>query len=326
MNGATSNLRLIGFAIAFAVAAFSWALTCAAWRFDKVAAGVVPLDPRSFERMTLVVLGSAGAHPDPNRRGPALAFAVEREIALVDLGRGVAESLRAAKIPATQPRTVLLSGLMPQNTVGLDDLLAVRWIEGATAPLALYGPPGTAALAREVEAAVRPAAQALQDALGSTAPLPGIEVHEVDDGFTLAQGALNFRAGALPAGPTGALAWHVEWRGRTAVVSSAGWAPDALVEQAKGAHLWVHYAVMLPPPDQAKELGIDEDPEVLRRQWALHTDVTQVGSLAQRAGVGTLVLVRLRPPPVYDFQITSLIDDAYTGRIVVSEDGQELTP
>ena len=98
------------------------------------------------------------------------------------------------------------------------------------------------------------------------------------------------------------------------------------MSQAKGANLWAHYAVMLPPPEQAKELGIDEDPESLRRQWALHTDVTQVGGLAQSAGVETLLLSRLRPPPVYDLQITSLVDDSFSGRIVVAEDGEELTP
>jgi ribonuclease BN (tRNA processing enzyme) len=51
-----------------------------------------------------------------------------------------------------------------------------------------------------------------------------------------------------------------------------------------------------------------------------------VGGLARRAGVETLVLVRLRPPPVYDIQLTSLIDDEFPGRIVIADDGDEITP
>jgi ribonuclease BN (tRNA processing enzyme) len=51
-----------------------------------------------------------------------------------------------------------------------------------------------------------------------------------------------------------------------------------------------------------------------------------VGALAARAGVGTLVLVRLRPPPVYDLQITSLVDDSFDGRIEIPDDGDEITP
>jgi len=325
VNGNTaSNLRLIGFAIAFAVAAASWALTCAAWQFDKVAAGVVPLDPREFARMTVVALGTAGAWEDPNRRGPAIAVGLGKDVVLVDAGRGVAEALRAAKVPVTQPNVVLLTSALPENVVGLDDLLATADLAGRKKPLRIYGPTGTTEIVRAALAVAEPGMRARRAALGIAGEPPGFEIVEPGDAFEL--GELVVQPRELPAGPVPSFAWRFEWRGRVAIVSSAGWAPDALVEQVKGAHLWVHEAVMLPPPEQAKELGIDEDPETLRRQWAFQTDATQVGALAQRAGVETLVLVRLRPPPVYDLQITSLVDDTFSGRIVLPDDGDEITP
>jgi ribonuclease Z len=321
-----TNVRLLGFGIAFAVAAACWALTCAAWRFDRVAAGVVPLDPRDFERLTVVVIGSGGPHPDPNRRGPAVALAAGKDVLLVDAGRGVAEGLRAAKLPVTQPGIVLLSSLLPENAVGLDDLLAARWQTGQTAPLRVYGPPGTAALARELESALRNSGRFSWGALGIAGDPPGLEAHEVEDGFTLAQGDVSLRAAALPGGPVPALAWRAEWRGRSALVSSVGFAPDALAREARGAHLWLHEAVMLPTPEQVKEFGVEADPERLRHEAALWTGVAQSGVLAERAGTETLVLVRLWPPPVYSFQITSQVDDAFAGRIVVPGDGEEITP
>jgi ribonuclease BN (tRNA processing enzyme) len=76
----------------------------------------------------------------------------------------------------------------------------------------------------------------------------------------------------------------------------------------------------------ARELGIEAQAERLQREGALHTALADVGALAARAGVGTLVLVRLRPPPVYDLQITSLVDDSFDGRIVIARDGDEITP
>jgi ribonuclease BN (tRNA processing enzyme) len=51
-----------------------------------------------------------------------------------------------------------------------------------------------------------------------------------------------------------------------------------------------------------------------------------VGGIAARAGVKTLVLVRLRPPPIYDIQITSEIGPTFDGRIVIPDDGDEITP
>jgi hypothetical protein len=34
----------------------------------------------------------------------------------------------------------------------------------------------------------------------------------------------------------------------------------------------------------------------------------------------------MRPPPVYDLQITSVVNDDFDGRIVIAEDGDEITP
>jgi len=73
-------------------------------------------------------------------------------------------------------------------------------------------------------------------------------------------------------------------------------------------------------------MGIDEDPELLRRDAALHTSIESVGDIARRADADTLVLVRLRPPPVFDIQITTHVDDRYDGRIVIASDGDEITP
>jgi ribonuclease Z len=319
------TLRLVALFAILAIGVGSWMLTCAAWRFDRVAAGVRPLEPRSFERLTLVTLGTGGAWENHNRWGPSTAVALGDRVWLVDAGRGVAESLRAAEIPVAQPEAVLLTNLLPANTLGLDDLLLTGWLRGRREPLRLLGPPGTLALARAVEAAVAPGARALGGAL-ALPDGPRFEVRELQDGDGEELGALGFRAGALPGGPTPALAYRFEWRGRAAVVSATGWAPDALTDFARGAQLLVHDGAMVPTPEQAEAAGLEEDPEQLRREAAIQTPLAQAAGIARRAGIETLVLVRLRPPPVYDLQITSLVGDGFDGRIAVAEDGDEFTP
>jgi ribonuclease Z len=320
------TLRLVGLLIAFVVAIASWFLTCAAWRFDRVAAGVVALDPRGFERMTLIALGTAGAHEDPNRRGPALVIGLDEQVVLVDAGRGVAEALRAAKIPVSQPSVVLLTSLLPENVAGLDDLLAGAELVGRSEPIRVLGPPGTRAVALSLEAGVLPGVRARRAALGIVGDPPRFAVEEVGSGYTLELGALKLVAGELIGGPLAALAWRFEWRGRVALISGVGWDADGLAEFGRGAQLLVHEAALLPTPEQAKELEIGEDPERLRREAALHAGFDTVGAIAHQVGVETLVLVRLRPPPVYDFQVTSLVDERFTGKVVIPDDGDEITP
>jgi ribonuclease Z len=318
------KLRVIGLLLVLSVAVVSWVLTCGAWQLDQVAAGVLPLDTRSFARLTVITVGTGGPYENPDRGGPATAIAAGERIALVDAGRAVAEGLRAAGIPVSQPDTVYLTHLLPENTVGLDDLLLTGWREGRREPLRLVGPRGTRALAEAIAAGHAAATAALADALGLPPAGARIEVEEAGDGWSEQRGEVVARAGALPDGPVAALAWRFEAGGRALAVGGTGWAPEALIRLAAGADLLIHEAVFVPTPEIAGELGLEGDPERLRREAALHTSIEEVGGIARRAGVGTLALVRLRPPPVYAIQLTSLVDDSFDGRILVPEDGEEL--
>ena len=88
----------------------------------------------------------------------------------------------------------------------------------------------------------------------------------------------------------------------------------------------VHEAVYIPPPEDIEDAGVIADPERLRMEAALHTSILDVGRLASKARVETLVLVRMRPPPFFEVQVTSIVGRDFEGDIVVPEDGTELTP
>jgi ribonuclease Z len=331
--------RLIGLGIALAVAAASWVLTCGAWRHDRVLAGFAPLEPRRFERLTLITVGTGGARANPQRLGPCTAIGWSSRVVLVDAGRAIAEGLRKAGIPASQPDTVFLTSLLPENTVGLDDLLVAGWLDARAEPLRLVGPPGTRELADDLVASHARGIAAAAQAHGLPPEAARFEAVEIGGGWSASLGGepggdrappggdeSTVRAGALPDGPLDALAYRFAWRGRSAVVGGTGWGGEALAEFARGANLLLHEAVAVPTAEEAAALKLTVEPERLRREAALHTTIHQVGVLAQRAGVETLVLVRLRPPPVYAIQLTSRVDDDFAGKIVVAADGDEITP
>jgi ribonuclease Z len=320
------NLRFVGFALALAVGVASWVLTCMAWRFDRVAAGFLPLEPRSFAQLTVVVLGTAAAGEDPNRRGTSIAAAAGEEVVLVDAGRGVAEALRAAKIPPSQPAAVLFTSLLPENTVGLDDLLASAWLAGRRAPLRVVGPPGTAALAQHVVANISAGVVARSRALGDDPAPPALVAIEVADGAQEMLGGLAVRAGGLSGGPLPALAWRIEANARSAVVGGTGWDGAALEALAQGADLLLHDANHVPTREEAAAASLAVEPERLAREAAIYTDFAEVGAIARRAGVGALVLIRMRQPAVLDLQITTRVDDEFDGKIAVAHDGDEFTP
>jgi ribonuclease BN (tRNA processing enzyme) len=153
-----------------------------------------------------------------------------------------------------------------------------------------------------------------------------IEVQEVDDGYTEELDSVTIEAGSLPGGELPALAWRFERGKRSVVVSGTGWAPDALVEFARDTDLLVHEAVFVPPPGDIEAAGVIADPQRLIREAELHTSIEDVGALATRAGAKQLALIRMRPPPFYDFQINIIVGQTYDGPIFLPEDGDELTP
>ena len=59
---------------------------------------------------------------------------------------------------------------------------------------------------------------------------------------------------------------------------------------------------------------------------ALHTSLLDVGGLASRSGVPKLALVRMRPPPFFTIQVTSLVGKTYDGKVIIPDDGEEIEP
>jgi ribonuclease BN (tRNA processing enzyme) len=318
----STGARAVLLGVLVVLAAAIWASSFASKRLERVASGVAALAPRRFETLTVVAAGTGGSHENHLRLGPCVAVGLGQTVLLVDAGRGTAQALRRASIPVEQPAAVLLTSLLPENTLGLDDWLwgVARAGGGARA---VIGPPGTRALVEGLRGAHREGARAAAAAFG-VEPEPRVEVLEVAGGFSRAFEGLAVSS-RLQRGPFAALAWRIEGGGRSAAVSGAGFDADALVENARGADAWVHEALNGASLDDAVRSGI-EGADALVREAALHTRLEDVGALAARAGARRLVLVRLRPPPVWALQYARAVAPSFRGPVDVPEDGDEITP
>ena len=317
------RLQVVAILFVLGVTVTSWGTHYISSRFKEMAEDLQWLEPREFEALTVVTVGTGTAYENPNRLGPATLVGYGTRAVLVDAGRATAEALRAARIPVTQPDTIFLTRLSPETTVGVDDVLLTGWLTARETPLRLVGPKGTRALADGLVAAHGASVAARRESLGLAAEGAGFEVLEIEDGWSAQSGGFAVRAAALPGGPTAALAYRVEAGGRAVVVGTAGWGEEALAALAEGADALVHDAFWSGSLEQAIEAGVD-DPERLRREAEWLTPLESVGAIAARAGVSTLVLTRLRPPPLYDFMFSRIVHETWDGELVIAEDGEEI--
>jgi ribonuclease Z len=322
----SSRGRFVLFGVMLAVVTAMWGFAFLSKHFEKVAAGVAALPPAEFERFTLVTLGSGGTFENHWRRGPAVAIGDAEHLMLIDAGRGVTESLRAAAIPPRQVRRLLLTSLAAENLLGLDELWLTGWLRGRDEPLVVYGPAGSRAVVEGLTRAF--ARQADQQAAAWSLAPEGraIEVHEVTEATTLRWGSFTAHGTPLAGGPTPTLAWRVSTDSFSAVVALGSADGDALVEAAQGADFWVTEAVYGASLDRASEAG-SEGLEALLREAEGHPRLEALGGLAQRAGVRSLVLTRLRPPPPFAFQYEDVIEEGgFRGPVYVPDDGERLEP
>lgn len=322
----TANLRIgvLLFLVVLVIA--MWIAAFASKQQEKASEGVVPLDPRSFDSLTLVTAGTGGTFENHWRRGPALVVGLGEDVVLVDAGRGVSEALRAAAIPADQPRTVLLTNLAPESVLGLDELWLDAWLRSPTEPLRVYGPAGTASFVAALQSAYAVPSRLLRHAWAPPDAGGRIEVTELSGGELLSVGSLTVRSASLGGAAAPSLGWRIEGGERAVAIAVAGSDEAAIVALGRGAHVLVLEAVFGASLDMAREARV-QGIETLEREATGHLRLEDVGRVGREAEAHSIVLTRLRPPPVFDFQFENLVGESYRGGpVIVAEDGEAITP
>ncbi len=319
------RLRFAVFLVMVVLVAVMWGMAWISKRFEAVAAGVAALEPIELRPLTGVAVGTGGTFENHRRLGPGVVFGFGQDLILVDAGRGIAPALRAAGIPVSQPRHVVLTTLHPENGLGLDDLWLTGWLEGRSEPLRVIGPPGLRGLVKGLQQAwAAPAG-----AMGRRWELPPagaeIEITEVEREQALDVGRLKLRLHRIAEGGAAMLALRVEAGGHSMALASAGLGADELEGFAQGVDwLWLGaiYGASLDQAEKAGALHMD----MLRREAKGHFLLEKVGTVAAAAEARGLVLMRLRPPPVFASQYRSVVGRTYQGAVVIAEDGEHITP
>lgn len=298
-----------------------WYFAYQSKQMERVAAGAVAPRPHKFDEITVLGVGTGGTFENHLRGGPCIGVGLGQELVLVDAGRRVVEGLRAAAVPSGQPRLVLLTSLLPEDVEGLDDLWLTGWHD-RDGPLMVMGPPGTQRLVDGLRAGHAEGAR-VEAKIWDLPPNGGeIEVREISADASLERGPFHIRAAVLPGGPLPALAWRIEGGGRSVVVNGVGWGREQLAALAAHATFLVTEGLYGPSLDR-----LEQDAEATRHEASLHWRLADIGKLARQAGVGGVILTRLRPaPPLREGVYEGVVQKQFQGPVRVLDDTQEITP
>lgn len=268
-----------------------------------------------------MLLGTGNPNPDPDRSGPATAVVVRGRAYLVDAGPGIVRRAAAAAragvaaLRTENLKTVFLTHLHSDHTLGLPDLMLSPWVLFRTAPLAVYGPRGTRTLTRHLLEAYaadidnrRRGAQPHDDT-GWRA-----QAHEIRPGVVYRDDLVTVIAFSVPhAGWREAYGYRFETPDRTIVISGDTRPDDAVVRACDGCDVLVH--------EVYSQEGFDRlSPEWQRYHAGAHTSGVALGLLAARARPKLLVLTHGLPWSSTAAETVQEVRAGFSGAIAYASD------
>lgn len=201
--------------------------------------------------MRVVITGSGGALPDPDRAAASVAVVTDEAVLQFDCGRGVAESLIRAGIAPIELDHLFFTHLHFDHISTYGYFVISSCIAGRGRPLHVWGPRGTARMSRgfleeahAVDTAFLPKVVAVwpEGRLPRPDAVPPIEVREILSGSVLELDGLQVRAARTEHFSELGIesyCYRVDAAGSSVFVSGDGSPTEESTELARGCDLLV---------------------------------------------------------------------------------------
>jgi ribonuclease BN (tRNA processing enzyme) len=285
-----------------------------------------PASAQGRPRTRLILLGTKGGPtPSAARVGASSLLMVGNRPYVIDCADGVARQLVRAGVDLTTIRDVFITHHHSDHNVDLGALVLLAWGSGLRTPVHLYGPRPLSRIMKSYLSAYRYDIRARIDEEGRPQLAPLINTHEfagprrlIDTPELRVTCALVDHYRVKPA-----FAYRFDTADRSIVFSGDTTYSESLIALAKGADILVHEVMYV---DAIRQIVDANAPDLLDHLLKSHTTTEQLGLIAERAGVRTVVLSHLVPafPSITDEMWTEGVRKHFKGEIVVGRDLMEI--
>lgn len=280
--------------------------------------------------MKVVLLGTGGPRPDPNRAATTTMIRFRGGNILFDAGRGVVVQMVKAGIPLATLGPVFVTHHHFDHIGDLYDIMLATWMSGRKGPLMIYGPPETERIADALLTQIYDKdwkwRSMGEPSFGGWKPISVTDIQAggtIDgDGWRVTPYTVRHGDG-LGFGDAFLQRWicygyRFEAEGKVIAISGDTVDCPGLEALAAGADVLVHCCYMARAEIENEHFA----------RVAEHTLATadEVGRIAARAGCKTLALTHHRPRSRTDYAelLTAEVRKSFSGRVIVGEDLTEI--
>jgi ribonuclease Z len=292
-------------------------------------------------RMHVVLVGTGGPIANDRRISQCTAILAGGEFLLVDAGPGSARRSSLLKLPGAYLSGILLTRYHSDHIGDLGETNIQSWIDGRTESLEVFGPEGVDELVDAFNRAYAPdvlyrnlhhgeECMPRQAGIMNSTTITFPDAGEAT--LVLERNGLKayaFPVDHYPAAP--AVGYRFEYQGNVVVITGDTKKTETLAGYAAGADILISevlsFALTTRTVDSLTRLGLDRPAKLAGDVMSYHMDPVQVGEVARDAGAGKLVLTHVFPPApdFLDWVFTEGVKKAYSGPVIMGEDGMFFT-
>jgi ribonuclease BN (tRNA processing enzyme) len=285
--------------------------------------------PQGKSGTRLILLGTGGGpRPNTQRNQTSLVLIVKDIPYVVDCGGGVSRQLVFADVPLRNLRHIFITHHHSDHNLEFGGLIYNAWVSGFKGRIDAYGPPPIEKMTRQFfELNAYDIHIRIPDE-GRPPLAPMVAAHEISQpGLVMEDENVKVTSALVhhpPVEPS--FAYRFDTPGRSIVFSGDTTPSDNLIKLAQGADILVHEVLhrqslsklmaRIPNADRLVQHIVDS-----------HTTVEDVGEVARKAGVKTVVLTHFVPAD--DLSITEdmwrdPVKSRFTGEVIVGRDLLEI--
>jgi len=282
------------------------------------------------KRSRIILLGTKGGPRvgESGRSNPATLILANDVPYVVDCGYGTSRQLLNAGVPLNKLRYIFITHLHSDHSLELGPLIYNAWITGIPIRVDAYGPSGLRRMTQDFFNYQKFDIDTRIVDEGRPDPRKLVVAHDFNQpGLVMQNEDVKVSSCLVRHPPIKlAFAYRFDTKDRSVVISGdTAYAPE-LAEFAKGADILIH-EVMYLPGVEALIRRLPNAKRLREHLLAAHTLPEDVGKIADRAGVKTLVLSHFVPgddPSITDEQWAAGARKHFNGRIIVGKDLMEI--